>query len=100
MGSLTDQQISCMLLWRLARIHGWSSAISVSDLVIQTPVSDEKRARDVCRRVVTQKSYIAYDPSTDRLKLRVPHDQLAYDLLNCGYSELRIETTLTKFDGF
>lgn len=100
MSSQTDQEITCILLWRLARIHGWSGDIPISDLVSQAPVSDEKRAREVCRRVVVQKSYIAYDPSTGRIRIRVPHKQLAYDLRECDYGILRIETTLTRFSGF
>lgn len=75
--------------------------IPVRDLVSQISISNEARGRELCRNELADKSYIEYHPGKDEISLKVPHDDLAYDLRNeCGYSELRIEATLSHFDGF
>lgn len=33
----------CAILWKLARTHGWSTEVSVSDLVRDANVLDEKQ---------------------------------------------------------
>lgn len=97
----STQEIECRLLWRLARIHGWSWKVSVKALVGQCNFPDEQRARKICRQNVTKKPYVSYHQGRDLIWLDVPHDQLAYDLRDCcDYSELRIEGKLSKFDGF
>lgn len=97
----SDEEILCRLSWRLARTHGWSKEIPVPDLVSQIGISDESRGRDLCRNELSDRSYIKYHPGKDEISLKVPHDDLAYDLRDkCGYSELRIEATLSHFGGF
>lgn len=99
-GGLSDDEVVCRLLWRLARIHGWSKSIPIDDLVSQTNVPDEKYARQLCEREVVAKDYVGHQPGTGDIWLKVPHNDLAYNLRSCGYSYLRIESTLSHFDGF
>lgn len=97
----STQEIECRLLWRLARTHGWSKKISVRALVAQCNFPDEQKAREICKQKVAKKDYVGYHQAMDLIWLKVPHDQLAYDLRDCcDYSELRIESMLSKFDGF
>lgn len=97
----SDDEILCRLLWRLARTHGWSKEIPVPDLVSQVNIPDEKRGRRLCRTELAHKNYIRYHRGKDEISLKVPHDDLAYELRDkCGYSELRIEATLSHFKGF
>lgn len=98
---LSDEEMICHLSWRLARIHGWSQSIAVPDLVSQINVPDEARARKLCRTKLAAKSDIGYHPGRDEIWIKVPHDDFAHYLRdNCGYSELRIDATLSHFDGF
>lgn len=99
---ISEQESTCRMLWKLAREHGWSGSIPLQDLIDDAAFNDDQRAKDIFERRVATKSYVLYQPSTGDVRLDVPHDQLAYDLRdNCsGYSELRIESTLSHFDGF
>jgi hypothetical protein len=98
---LTDDEIICRFLWRLARNHGWSSAIPIPDLVAIANIPDEKRGRRLCETTLTNKRYVGYHRGRNVVWLKVPHDDLAYDLRDdCGYSTLRIEATLSHFSGF
>jgi len=64
-----------VLLWKLARSHGWSRSVDIDELVRDAPVTDEKRARGVAREG------------------HPPLDQAARDLSEYGYSDLKIRAT-------
>lgn len=101
MTELLEQEVVCQLLWKLARRHGWSQWISLDALVRDLSVQDERRAREIFEAQVAKKEYVEYHPGREEVKLNVPHENLAYDLRDdCGFSELRIEATLSHFDGF
>lgn len=102
-GSLTDQQIECALLWKLARDHGWSTEVEVHQLASDANVNDEQRARDIARNQLAGQPYIGYHQGKDEIWLHgPPSDDVCYNLRdNCGYSPIQIETTFDDyFDGF
>lgn len=95
--------IECALLWKLARSHGWSRRIAVSDLVSDATVTDERSARDVARNRLASRDFVRYHRGTDRIWLAgPPGDAIPYHLRDvCGYAELQIEATFDSyFDGF
>lgn len=98
-----DQVMVCTLLWKLARTHGWSSEVTVQDLVSDANIQDEEKGREVARNQVSDKSYVGYHQGKDTIWLKAPpEDTLYYDLRDaCGYDELQIEATFSSyFDGF
>lgn len=102
-GESGDQSTVCAILWKLARTHGWSTEVAVSDLVSDADVRDEQHGREVARNQVANKSYVRYHQGKDTIWLSgPPDDQLYYDLRDdCGYTELQIEATFSSyFDGF
>lgn len=99
----SGQDYECALLWKLARSHGWSSEVEVSDLASDANVSDEQRARDVARTDLASRDFIGYHQGKDTIWLAgPPSDDMFYHLRDeCGYSELQIEATFSSyFDGF
>jgi len=103
MDSEGDEEVECALLWKLARTHGWSAEVTVSDLVSDANVTDEKRAREVARTTLPDKKFVGYHSGKDTIWLDPPPtDELAHYLRDvCGYMELQIEATLDSyFDGF
>lgn len=99
-GPLSRTEIRCTLIWRLARRHAWANWIPEDDLIGGLPSDEHGRARSVAEELRSA-SYIAY--KRDRgYKIAHAHvDDLAMELRDtCGYSEFRIEATLSHFDGF
>lgn len=102
-GSAGTRDIECALLWKLARTHGWSTEVDVSDLAREAAVQDEQKARDIARNQLANRDYIRFHPGRDTIWLKGPPcDDAAYDLRDeCGYSEIQIEATFGDyFDGF
>lgn len=102
-GRQTDEAIECALLWKLARTHGWSSEVPVSDLASNAPIQDERRGRDTARNQLSDRSFIGYHQGKDTIWLAGPptEDVFYYLRDECGYSELQIEATFDSyFDGF
>lgn len=64
--------IECSLLWKLARIHGWSTVVEVADLASDANVSDERAARTVARNQLANRSVIGYHQGKDEIWLRGP----------------------------
>lgn len=93
-------EIRCAILWRLARRHGWATWIPVDDLVAAVPTHERGRAKTVAEGL-KHEPYVAY---RRKRGLKIDHpkiDALAALLRDeCGYSEFRIEATLSHFDGF
>lgn len=97
------QDIECALLWKLARTHGWSAEVDVSQLTRDANVHNEKRARDVARNQLADRDFIGYHQGKDTIWLKgPPSEDVAYHLRDeCGYNEIQIETTFGDyFDGF
>ena len=98
---LPGEEIRCQLLWKLARSHGWARWIPGDDLVRTLPRSDRERARRVILPTLRLSPAVVFRPDRG---YRIDPDEfetLAYFLRDeCGYSELRIEATLSHFDGF
>jgi len=95
--------IECALTWELARSHGWSGQVDVSDLVSDANVQDEQRGREVARNELTNRSFIGYHQGKDVVWLNNPHSDAAPIFLrdSCGYTEIQIEATFDSyFDGF
>lgn len=98
---LSDREIGCQLLWKLARSHGWARWIPEDDLVRTLPRSDRRRARREVLPALGGDSRTVFQRGRG---FKLDHEgieTLAYYLRDrCGYSELRIEATLSHFDGF
>lgn len=98
---LSDGEIRCQLLWKLARSHAWGRWIPEDALARTLPRSERGRARgDVLPTfrgdviTVYRRGY-GYKVNHDEI------ERLAYYLRDeCGYTELRIEATLSHFQGF
>jgi hypothetical protein len=102
MARLSDTDIECALVWKLARFHGWSRYISEDTLVNDAPLpsSEVGRAREICRTLRT-KPYIRYQRGRGVGFVGNTEDQIATFLRDtCDYSEFRIESTLSHFEGF
>lgn len=99
-GRWTGSEIRCALLWRLARSHGWANWIPEDDLVRAVPSHERGRARE-CIEELCRNALVRYH-RTRGLKLAHNRiDALARELRDeCGFSEFRIETTLSHFAGF
>lgn len=96
-------QIECVLLWKLARWHGWSSRVDVQVLASNANVANEKQARDVARNQLASRDFIGYHSGTDEIWLKSPPLDEACQFLRdkCGYTKLQIETTFgDQFGGF
>ena len=100
-GRLSDTEIRCQLLFFLSRKHGWAQWIPEDELVGTVPVSERGRARQEILPELQQSPLTIHQ--RDR-GYKINHDRiedLAYELRDeCTYSELRIEATLSHFDGF
>lgn len=89
----------CALTWKLARSHGWSSEVPVSDLARDAAVTDEKQARKVARNQLSDKDFIGYHKGKDEIWLDPPPTEDLLDFLTqtCGYTRLQVETTLDSY---
>ena len=98
---LSDGEIRWQLLWKLARSHGWARWIHSDDLVKTLPRSERGRARRDVLPTLRGDTMTVYRRGKG---YKVDHDEierLGYYLRDeCGYSELRIEATLSHFQGF
>ena len=97
------RDMECSLIWKLARVHGWSSETPVSDLARDANVTDEKKAREVAQNQLSDKKFVGYHPGKDTIWLEgPPSDDVFYHLRDeCGYSEIQIDATFgSYFDGF
>lgn len=102
-GHLSEDQIECRLLMKLARAHGWSAQVDVEDLASNTPVHDEQQARDVARNRLAANDFVGYHQGTDKIWLGgPPSEDVPYFLRDdCDFGELKIEATFDSyFDGF
>lgn len=100
---LSEGQIECRLLWKLARAHGWSTAVDVADLAGVTPLPDEQRGREVARDRLADRDFVGYHQGHDQIWLRGPPSEAVPYFLrdDCDYGELQIEATFNSyFDGF
>lgn len=101
MSRLSDHEIECQLLWKLARSHAWARWIPVDELVGTLPRSERGRARRGVLPTLRTDPRIVFQRGSG---YRINHgevDALAYGLRDdCGYSELRIEATRSHFEGF
>ncbi len=57
-GSRSDQEIECLLLWKLARAHGWSGKTDVSAVVSDSTVQDEQRGRQIARIRLASRGFV------------------------------------------
>jgi hypothetical protein len=88
----------CSLLWKLVRRHGWSKMVGVAELARDAPVSDEEKARRVARTELAGKEYVGYRQDTDEIWLTgPPHDSVAEDLVECGFSPIQIRATFGDY---
>lgn len=96
----TETEIRCALLWRLSRRHGWANWVPVDDLVNAVPNHERGWAREVAHDLKLE-PFTAYHRNRG-FKIDHSHvDALAVFLRDgCGYSEFRIESTLSHFGGF
>lgn len=99
-GRWTDSEIRCGLMWRLTRGHGWGDWKEAEDLLGAVPTHERGTAREILRDLRTE-PFVLYQRGNG---YKINHDaieQLAIYLRDeCGYSEFRIEATLSHFDGF
>lgn len=101
--STPGQTLECALVWKLARAHGWSATVAVTELVREANVADEREAREVARNRVADRKWVGYHNGRDAIWLRGPptEDVLYFLRDECGYTELQIEATFDSyFDGF
>lgn len=95
--------VKCSLRWKLARRHAWGSPIPEDDLVRMAPTDvGDDRAREACQELKTE-SYVTYRRENGYGLRNSPDEQakLARVLRDtCGYSEIQIEATLSRFSGF
>jgi hypothetical protein len=98
--SSTESSISCDLLFKFIRRHGWGNPITIkglTDLALED--SQQGTGQQIAENLV-EKPYIH---EVQRGKYAVPNDpdsqaQIAFILReNCDYSELRLEATLSRF---
>lgn len=108
MDSSTDEfpsgnYVKCSLRWKLARRHAWGSPIPEDDLVRMAPTDvDDDRAREACRELKSE-SYVTYQRQNGYGIKNSPDEQakLARVLRDrCGYTEIQVEATLSRFPGF
>lgn len=97
----SDAEIRCQLLFSLSRKHGWGGWVAEDTLIRTLPKSERGRARQDILLKLRDGPLVVYQ--RDR-GYKINHDaidDLAYELRDdCEYSELRIEATLSHFDGF
>lgn len=100
-GRLTEPEIRCQLLFSLSRKHAWARWVPKDELLRTLPKSERGRARRDVLPDLQKEPLVVYQ--RDR-GYKINHDtieELARELRDeCEYSELRIEATLSHFDGF
>lgn len=94
------QAIRCAILWRLVRNHGWAQWVPEVRIIRAVPAHERGRAKDIVARL-SRAPFAHHNPQRG---LKIAHDgidRLARELRDvCGYSEFRIEATLSHFGGF
>lgn len=101
-GRPTETELECSLVWHLARSHAWGQWLHEDVLLDRAlPASEQGRARrDVLPRLQSR-PFVAYRRDRGLRFVGNTEEQIAAFLKDeCGYSELRIEATLSHFDGF
>lgn len=94
-------RIRCRLLWKLSRGHRWGNPVPQTELVENAlAAEDVQRGDEICDDL-TDEPYIQSgrdgqlgiqnDPDSQAKLTFVLRDQ-------CGFSELRIEATLSRFE--
>lgn len=98
-GDDSTDSVACALVWKLARTHGWSGKVSVSDLAADAAVTNEKEAREIARNTLPGYDFISYHQGTDNIWLDPPPTDDLADFLseNCGYSRISVEATLDSY---
>lgn len=100
-GRASDAEIRCQLLFSLSRKHGWGGWVPEADVIRTLPKSEHGRARREILPELRDSPLVIHQ--RDR-GYKINHDSLsdlAHELRDdCEYSELRIEATLSHFDGF
>lgn len=98
-GEPATTEIECLLLWKLARSHGWGAEIAVSTLVSDAPVGDEQQARAVAWGRLADRPFVAFHPGRDTIWLRGPPGEAVISHLRdeCGYSKLQVEATFSSY---
>lgn len=98
---LTEEESRCQLLWKLALCHGWARWIPGDDLVKTLPRSERARANREVLPALQRDATTIYRRRRGHKMNHAEIEPLAYFLRDeCGYSALRIEATLSHFDGF
>lgn len=97
----TEHYSECNLLFKFARRHGWGNPISKDGLVdLALESSEQGEGREVVDKLA-EEPYVINQPGKG-YKLKNDPDsqaQAAFRLKqNCGYSELRIEATFSRFE--
>lgn len=97
---LSRRDIQCAVLWRLARSHGWAHWIPEEQLIRAVPSHERGRARSIVTRLADG-PIVRHHPHRGLKLAHESVDLLARELRDeCGFSEFRIETTLSHFGGF
>ena len=98
----SDAEIECSLVWDLARSHAWSRWIPEAALLDQAlPSSEQGRARRNALPNLRSRPFVAHRRDRGLRFVGNSEEGIAAFLRDeCGYGELRIEATLSHFDGF
>ncbi|MDY7081228.1 MAG: hypothetical protein SXQ77_02185 [Halobacteria archaeon] len=105
MTDISDSDIFCQLIWGIARRHGWSKWVPEDVVVKKVASSDRDRARRILRENVDEVTFLNYKKDGNNPKYRLREgpeekENLAECLLECGYSKIQIEATVSRFEGF
>lgn len=99
-GRWSFEEIRCVMLWRLARNHGWATWTPEEDLTRAVPSHERGRARSIADSLRGER-LVTHHPSRG---FKISHEEierLARLLRDvCGISEFQIEATLSHFRGF
>lgn len=99
--STSRTQLKCRQLWKLCRRHGWSSPISRDALVnLALESAIQGQGRDIVHDLI-EEPYIEFHVGRGYSLKNNPdaQAQAAYRLKDvCGYSEIQIEATLSRFE--
>ena len=100
-GRPTKTEIRCQLLFSLSRKHAWARWVPEDEILRTLPKSERGRGRREVLPELRKEPLVIHQPDRG---YKINHDtieDLAHELRDkCEYSELRIEATLSHFDGF
>lgn len=93
--------LKCRLLWKLARLHGWSAPVDETTLVDAALAPGEQGSGRAAIPDLLEEPYVVHVPGEGYVLRNDPDSQaLAAVRLRstCGYTDLQIEATLSRFD--